>query len=484
MTKTMFTNTLMALGALSLAACSSAQRAPLAAGTTPQEGIDKLSMELTSAQQNQYAQLDPSDYSKAMDARNSAKDMLSKGKDSSKILDKVAAGEHSIMEVNRVGEASKGTLGEALKARDYAVKAQAPKFAESDFKSAEKDLASLGSDIAKGKSVDADDVRKVEMEYSKAEIPARKRAELGSSYQMLDTAKSNGASGKTPILYNQAKTQIASAEHAIAMSPHDPSQYASAVGNAKATTQKLSDVLSIARQKNASEDVALTIYNQNQALIASRNELSNTKAQAAQELTAEQKAAQDKLTAAQAAADSEQAKLQGDIAQKDARINEQSETLVAVDAQNQKYADKAQMEAKIQELKEKISPNEAEVVKDGKNIVVRIKQMAFATGRSDLNPDSFSILQKVDGLIAAVPTEGVKVEGHTDSTGSVAKNKELSEKRAEAVKKYLLSQGLAENLKVETEGYGSEHPLKSNKTKEGRATNRRVDIIIQTPVVL
>ncbi len=76
------------------------------------------------------------------------------------------------------------------------------------------------------------------------------------------------------------------------------------------------------------------------------------------------------------------------------------------------------------------------------------------------------------------------VEGHTDSIGSNEKNKALSEKRAESVKKYLVSQGLSEELRIDTEGYGSDRPLTTNKTKEGRATNRRVDIVIDTPVTL
>lgn len=469
----MYTISLLALGALTLAACSSSERAPISANTSPKDAIDKLSMELSDATDNQFAQLAPKQFQKAVDARNSASEKMATGKDASKILDDVAVGEGSIQEVNRVGEASKGSLTEVLKARTFAVQAQAPKFSESDFKSADSDLADLGSGIAKGKTISADDIRKVEMEYGKAEIPARKRAELGSTREMLKDAKNKGGESKTPNLYNQARTQIASAEHAIEMSPHNSSEYASSIQSAKDTTQKLRDVLAIANQKNASEDVALTIYNQNKALIASRNEL-----------TAEQQAAADKLAQEKAAADATQSQLQSDLAKKEARINEQSETLVALDSQNQKYADKAQLEAKIQELKQKFSPSEAEVVKDGKNIVVRLKKMNFATGRSDLNPDSFSTLQKVDSLIAAVPAEQVVVEGHTDSTGTNMKNKVLSEKRAEAVKKYLLSQGLAENLKVETEGYGSDRPLQSNKTKEGRATNRRVDIVIQTPVVL
>ena len=69
------------------------------------------------------------------------------------------------------------------------------------------------------------------------------------------------------------------------------------------------------------------------------------------------------------------------------------------------------------------------------------------------------------------------VEGHTDSTGSPGKNQELSQERAQAVASYFQSNGM-ESGKVEAVGYGFKKPLTSNKTKAGRAQNRRVDIII------
>ena len=72
----------------------------------------------------------------------------------------------------------------------------------------------------------------------------------------------------------------------------------------------------------------------------------------------------------------------------------------------------------------------------------------------------------------------VIIEGHTDSLGSSTLNKELSEKRAEAVAEYLTADKTMEQESVEAHGYGYERPLSSNKTAKGRAENRRVDIIV------
>ena len=85
---------------------------------------------------------------------------------------------------------------------------------------------------------------------------------------------------------------------------------------------------------------------------------------------------------------------------------------------------------------------------------------------------------KLDDLIAKI--KGINLEviiavGHTDSIGSDAYNQKLSVRRAEAVKAYLVSKGIEKN-RVYTEGKGEKQPVASNKTKEGRAKNRRVEI--------
>jgi OOP family OmpA-OmpF porin len=85
---------------------------------------------------------------------------------------------------------------------------------------------------------------------------------------------------------------------------------------------------------------------------------------------------------------------------------------------------------------------------------------------------------KLDDLVAKIKVINLEViiaVGHTDSIGSDAYNQKLSVRRAEAVKAYLVSKGIEKN-RVYTEGKGEKQPVASNKTKEGRAKNRRVEI--------
>ena len=79
--------------------------------------------------------------------------------------------------------------------------------------------------------------------------------------------------------------------------------------------------------------------------------------------------------------------------------------------------------------------------------------------------------------VAKSPTARVEIQGHTDSKGSAAYNQKLSLRRAEAVKEYLVSQGVPASM-LSTKGFGAAQPVAPNTTEQGRAMNRRIDFVI------
>jgi len=107
----------------------------------------------------------------------------------------------------------------------------------------------------------------------------------------------------------------------------------------------------------------------------------------------------------------------------------------------------------------------------------------FTTGSAALLPSSKTQLDQVVQALKEVGGRDITIEGYTDSVGNEAENEVLSEKRAEAVRAYLIAQGVPAN-RVNARGFGQANPLGDNATLEGRAKNRRVEIVVhraQTP---
>jgi OmpA-OmpF porin, OOP family len=103
------------------------------------------------------------------------------------------------------------------------------------------------------------------------------------------------------------------------------------------------------------------------------------------------------------------------------------------------------------------------------------RKIFFATGSDKIVPGSFGPLDEVVAILKNNPTLKLVVEGHSDNVGNAATNLILSQKRADAVKNYLIQKGIDGN-RLMAKGYGQENPVADNNTPEGRAANRRVEL--------
>ncbi len=112
------------------------------------------------------------------------------------------------------------------------------------------------------------------------------------------------------------------------------------------------------------------------------------------------------------------------------------------------------------------------------NIVVTLKnEILFDTDSAVLSYEAGNTLMELNKVLKKYPANIIVVEGYTDSTGTVAYNKTLSEKRAKAVYDFILNNGL-KTSSISYVGYGVQNPVASNNTAEGRAKNRRVELNI------
>ena len=112
-----------------------------------------------------------------------------------------------------------------------------------------------------------------------------------------------------------------------------------------------------------------------------------------------------------------------------------------------------------------------------RGLVSEIGGVQFATGTANLNSAARESLANFAGVVVSYPQLRYNVEGHTDSTGSAAKNEELSLRRAIAVRDYLIAKGVAASA-TDVAGLGASTPIADNATADGRARNRRVEIVV------
>ena len=117
-----------------------------------------------------------------------------------------------------------------------------------------------------------------------------------------------------------------------------------------------------------------------------------------------------------------------------------------------------------------------------RGLIVNMSDVLFDTGKSTLRPGAREKLAKVSGIIQSHPGLKLEIEGHTDSVGGDEYNQQLSEKRAGAVRDYLVQQGIPADS-ITAKGYGKTRPVVSNATAEGRQRNRRVEMVVSGDII-
>ncbi len=123
----------------------------------------------------------------------------------------------------------------------------------------------------------------------------------------------------------------------------------------------------------------------------------------------------------------------------------------------------------------------AETKRTENGVIVNMKsEILFDTGSAVLKPEAIAQIAKVGDILAKYSDDRIRVEGHTDSTGTRTQNEELSTRRADAVKRVLLGRGV-QDKQITALGMGSTSPIADNHTTPGRAKNRRVELHIDVP---
>jgi outer membrane protein OmpA-like peptidoglycan-associated protein len=163
-------------------------------------------------------------------------------------------------------------------------------------------------------------------------------------------------------------------------------------------------------------------------------------------------------------------------------LDDAKSKLAQLQTENVTYKAHSDVLEKNQKLIDSVStfflPAEAEVIKNDDLIIIRLVNIDFPANKATLEPQYFNLLAKVQKSIQLFPNCTAVIEGHTDGQGDYRKNIDISEQRAIAVYQYLTATMGTEASRITTAGLGGTKPIANNSTQEGRAKNRRIEIVI------
>lgn len=179
----------------------------------------------------------------------------------------------------------------------------------------------------------------------------------------------------------------------------------------------------------------------------------------------------------QAKSQAESARLQTESARLQAESARQQ---TAAAERNTSYAEQQTTEANARAAALEKELADLNAKKTDRGMVFTLSDVLFATGKSDLKAGAAANFDRLADALKKQEDRHITIEGHTDNVGSDELNMALSQRRAEAVKNYLVNRGVAAD-RISANGKGESFPVTSNSSAAGRQKNRRVEVIIENP---
>jgi OmpA-OmpF porin, OOP family len=503
-----FLNMMFALAMISLLFIGACAQTPVTPETQPStmlknpgQIVAELETEIADGRQNELHVLSPGWFSDAEGYYAKAKLGVDEGKEISDILEHTTRAQTALEKARESSQVARTMLPEVIDSRDKAHEAGAAELGE-DFTETEEDFLDLT------RAVEDDNIRytkkhgpKVREAYLALELRAIKADSIDKVRPFITQAEEEKAEKYAPLSLALAQKSIDDtdqfitgnryAEEAIDQKVKESKFLAQRAISLNQQSQKLekmkSEEIALWMEKNLHQittqlsaqdmrDRATVI--QVDTILESISTLQDEKTSLNAALDSQKKAYQDQSTRYEShvAALNQRINILEGATSEDQKVK--ADLLAEQKAIEQKLAAEREFNKKYLEVQTFFRANEAEVYKQRNQLVIRLMAMQFPVGTATISPDNFSLLSKVQRAILTFDGPSVVVEGHTDSTGGDEINQALSKQRAEAVRAYLVANKTIQTDKIDARGYGPTRPLASNTTPEGRAINRRIDVVI------
>ena len=368
-------------------------------------------------------------------------------------------------------EIAKDTKGEVFLIHEYKLMARAqyqqlgnPLALSLDLKHVPLEMyeARNAAEIARSRGADryaADIFAKVEESLKKAEDALARKAGNQEIVSAARQAVQFAEDARALAAQHQEEERIAQERDAAA-----------AQARAEAEAKAAAEAAEARRKADEEAQRQAELAAAREAKIRAEADLAAVKAKMAAEAQAAQaKAEADALTQAKAEAEALAARTKAEADQREAKA--------MAEAEQARHAAEALRAQLLEQFNRILDTRDTQ-----RGLVINMADVLFDTGKFDLRPIAREKLARLAGIVLAHPGLNLDIEGHTDSTGSDELNQKLSDQRANAVRKYLVEQGLVETSLIAV-GFGKSMPVADNSTAAGRQQNRRVEIIVSGELI-
>ena len=431
-------------------------------------------------------QFSPENFRKGMKQLSEANEDFKRGKNREDIEKKLQAAQTCFLQAVENVKLAEIHFKDMISAREDALSAEAPNFRAELWKEAEDGLYDAAKALESGNLNSAKEKgRKAERLYREAELESIKANYLDVANELLEEAKNKNIKKRAPITLKSAQDLALKSEQVLVENRYDTDEARQLAQEAKAQALHalfLSQYIEEGEKRNrTTEELILSsesFIQQIADVLDVKAQFDNGLGKPTEEIISKIRGLQQKI-----------ASLGLDLNDKDAQISAMQQQINEMQSQlgdlKIKEANLSQLmdqqrilREKFQKVEQSFTPEEAQVLRIGDQVVIRLYGLSFQSGKSIIESQYFGLLAKVVDAFKLYPSAGISVEGHTDSRGSDDANQKLSTERAEAVREYLLSASGIESSRILAVGYGESKPIATNETNEGRRKNRRIDIVI------
>lgn len=466
--------------------------AHLAFGQASDPRLHELKAAIDKARSEQIDALSPANFAEALEAYEAASKDLERGRNPERLRNNIIKGGTALTNASAAADAARKELASPLRAREDALTAEAPRYAAEAWTKASERFEDAV------RRLERNDLKTAQRRGAESEVLLRAAELIAIKGKLLNEARGLIAKADeaeveryAPRTLQAAKRYLSEAEQELNRNRYDmtvPTNLAEQARYEARHALYFADLIRGVLEKEDDDQYGmeemLLSFEEPLKRLASELEIPPRfdqgylrPLQDLLEQVQKQQQATRRLAQEVKDRDDQIAALNREMQRLEQRLGGVSEERIAlqrrVDAQERLRGNVATIEASF-------TPTEARVNRQGDDVVISLLGINFPSGRSTIDAASAPLLTKVQQALDLFPDAPIVVEGHTDAQGSDSANLILSQDRADAVKQYIVTNFGRNPERISSIGYGEARPVASNETSDGRARNRRIDLIIRT----